>query len=46
MAKESGIQAANIIHHTENELNEEDDDNELKTPPSSEKCTTIPELWP
>ena len=38
MAKESDIQAANIIHCTENELNEKDDDNEFKTPPSSENA--------
>ena len=35
MAKESDIQAADIIHRIENELNEKDDDNELKTPPNS-----------
>ena len=33
MAKESDIQATNIIHHIENEFNEKDDDNELKIPP-------------
>ena len=37
MAKESDIQATNIIHHTENELNKKDD-NELKTPPGSENA--------
>ena len=36
MAKESDNQAADIIHYTENEFNEKDDDNELKTPPGSE----------
>ena len=36
MVNESDIQAAHIIHHTENEFNEKDDDNELKTPPSLE----------
>ena len=36
MATEIGIQAADIIHHTENELNEKDDENEHKTPPCSE----------
>ena len=36
MAKESDIQETYIIHHTKNELNEKDDDNELKTPPGSE----------
>ena len=35
MAKESDIQAADIIHRIENELNEKDDDNELKTSPYS-----------
>ena len=38
MAKESDIQVADIIHHTKNELNKKDDDNELKTPPSSENA--------
>ena len=38
MAKESDIQAADIIHRKENELNEKDDDNELKTPPGSENA--------
>ena len=38
MAKESDIQAAYIIYHTENEFNEKDDDNDLKTPPSSENA--------
>ena len=33
--KESDIQAVDIIHCAENEFNEKDDDNELKTPPSS-----------
>lgn len=33
MAKESDIQAIDIIHCTKNEFNEKDDDNELKTPP-------------
>ena len=38
MAKESDIQAANIIDRTKNELNKKDDDNELKTPPGSENA--------
>ena len=38
MAKESHIQAAYIIQCTENEFNEKDDDDELKTPPGSEKA--------
>ena len=38
MAKESDIQVTEIIHRTENELNEKDDDNELKTPPGSENA--------
>ena len=38
MAKESDIQATNIIHHKENEFNEKDDDNELKTPLGSENA--------
>ena len=38
MAKESDIQAADIIHRIENDLNEKDDDNELKTPPDWEKA--------
>ena len=36
MAKESDIQAVDIIHNTENEINEKDDDNELKTLPGLE----------
>jgi hypothetical protein len=32
MSKESDIQATNIIHRIENEHNEKDDENELKTP--------------
>ena len=36
MAKESVIQATDIIHHIENEFNEKDDDNKTKTPPSLE----------
>ena len=36
MAKEIGIQVVDIIHHTENEFNEKDDENELKTPLGSE----------
>lgn len=38
MAKESDIQASNIIHRTKNEFNEKDDDNELKSPPGSENA--------
>ena len=38
MAKESDIQATDTIHHIENELNEKDDDNELKTPLGSENA--------
>ena len=38
MAKESDIQATNIIHHTENELNKNYDDNEAKTLPGSENA--------
>ena len=38
MAKESDIQVADIIHCIENELNEKDDDNELKTPLGSENA--------
>ena len=38
MAKESDIQVADIIHYIENELNEKDDDNELKTPPGLENA--------
>ena len=38
MAKESVIQVAYIIHHTENKLNNKDDDNELKTPPGSKNA--------
>ena len=36
-AKENDIQAADIIHHTD-EFNAKDDDNELKTPPDSENA--------
>jgi hypothetical protein len=42
MAKESDIQAAYIIHRTENEINKKDDDNEIKTPPSLKNAQTIP----
>ena len=38
MTKEHDIEVANIIHHIENELNEKDDDNELKNPPGSENA--------
>ena len=38
MAKESDIQAADIIHCTENELNKKDDDNELKNPSGSKNA--------
>ena len=38
MAKESDIQVVDIIHCTENEFNEKDDDNEIKTPPGSENA--------
>jgi hypothetical protein len=38
MAKESDIQAADIIHYTKNEFNDKDDDNELKTPPGSKNA--------
>ena len=38
MAEESGIQAAYIIHRTENEFNEKEDDNELKTPHGSKNA--------
>ena len=38
MAKESDIQAADIIHRTENELNEKDDDKERKILPGLENA--------
>jgi hypothetical protein len=38
MAKESDIQVVDIIQHTGNEFNEKDDNNEFKTPPSSENA--------
>ena len=38
MAKESDIQAVDIIHHIQNEFNENNDDNELKTPPGLENA--------
>ena len=38
MAKYSDIQATDIIHHTKNEFNGKDDDNELKTPLGSENA--------
>ena len=38
MAKEFYIQATDIIHSIDNELNKKDDDNELKTPPGSKNA--------